>query len=820
MSKNAQRKTRRAKQKKSLFKRILLGSSLLGSAIFLILTIIVISYILDAPSLEKELLNDAQSSIIYDMNGQEVEALSGVENRKTVSISDVPELMQNAFIAVEDIRFKEHIGIDIKRIFGAVVANVTRGIGSEGASTITQQVIKNSFFSHEKKFKRKIQEQYLAILLERNYSKDEILAMYLNKIYFSEGAYGVATAAKTYFGKELNELELHEIALLAGMPQRPNYYNPFINPEEAEKRRNIVLSQMEKYGFITAEEANEAKEKSVTDSLIMETEEKKQYHQFMRQVINEIDAYAKKHQVALNLYEGGLKIYTTIDIKAQQHVESLMENGTITYPDENFQAAVVLLDSKTGAIRALTSGRNNTTIDFANIQRQPGSTIKPILDYGPAIEYLQWSTGTLINDEEYFYSTGKKVNNWDKKYRGNVTVREALSLSLNVPAVKAFKEVGAERAKTFATSIGMPANDKYLESYAIGGFTVGPTPIDIAGAYRSFADRGYYSSPYSVEKIEFPDGRVINLKPEEKKVMSEATAYMITDMLKTVVKSGTGSRGNVQGLPLAGKTGTTNLPDEWNEPLGARDSWFAGYTTNYTAAVWTGYNSTTKEQHISNEGKRIAAYLFKAVMENVHADKETANFTKPANVLEVYIEKSTGLLPSDYTPKEEIISELYIKGTEPREISKKYKQVEQPMMDGIYDKENDKIILNWNHETNETEEETNEVVFDLHVSIDEGPYQLILENTTALTYELTEPIDGAIYRYRLIAKDRNYPSNVSIPFVIEILVEKPLFQLPDPFDNNGNDGEEEGRQEDDETTDDETDEGSDETGTSLLNINL
>jgi penicillin-binding protein 1A len=818
MPKKLETKTRRAKKKKSLFKRILLTGSILGTAIFVVLAFIVISYIIDAPSLEKELLNDAQSSIIYDMNGEEVDALSGVENRKTVSISDVPKQMQDAFIAVEDIRFREHIGIDIKRIFGAVVANVTDGLGSEGASTITQQVIKNSFFTHEKKFKRKIQEQYLAIMLERKYSKDEILAMYLNKIYFSEGAYGVATAAQTYFGKKLNELELHEIALLAGMPQRPNLYNPFINPEEAEIRRNLVLTLMLKHGFISEEEATEAKDIPVTETLVKQTEAKEKYYQFMRQVLNEIDAYAKKHQVTLNLYEGGLKIHTTLDTNAQQHVEQLMENGVISYPDENFQASVVLLDTNTGAIRALSSGRNNTTIDFANARRQPGSTIKPILDYGPAIEYLQWSTGTLIKDEEFYYSFGKKVKNWDNKYRGNVTVRESLKLSLNVPAVKTFNEVGAERAKTFATSIGMPTDEKYGEPYAIGGFELGITAIELAGSYRSFADSGYYNEPYTVEKIEFPDGKVINLRSEKKKVMSESTAYMISDMLKTVVKAeyGTGRRGNVTGLPLAGKTGTTNLPDEWNAPLGARDSWFAGYTTNYTAAVWTGYNTTTKEQHITNEGKRIASYLFKAVMEKVHENKETADFTKPANVIEVYIEKSTGLLPSNYTPKEEIISELYIKGTEPTEISKKYKQVEQPLMDGIYDKDNDKIVVTWTHESLETEEETDQVLFDLHVSIDDGPYQMVLENASELTYVLEEPNDGATYRYRLIAKDKNYPSNESIPFNIEILVEKPLFQFPDPFED---DDEDEGQQEDDDS-DEENSEEDNETGTSILDVNL
>jgi penicillin-binding protein 1A len=766
------------KQKKSIKKRVVKLFAFLIIFSFLAITTVTLAFIMDSPSLDEELLKDAQSSLIYDKNNEEVMSISGAETRTIVKIDDIPKVVQDAFISVEDVRFKEHIGIDLKRILGAIYANVTKGFGSEGASTITQQVIKNSFLTSEKSLKRKIQEQYLAIQLEQKYTKNEILEMYLNKIYFAKGAYGISAAAKTYFGKTIDQLEIHEAALLAGIPQRPNLYNPFKNPDIAKERRNTVLNLMAKHGFITKAEAEIAKATDVTASLRAQDDEQYDYHDFLRQVMNEIEDYASSNNVEINIHEGGLKIYTTLDQEAQREVEQMLNVNTDTFPDDNFQAAIVLLDSKTSAIRAIGGGIKQKNIDFANNKRQPGSTIKPILDYGPAIEHFKWSTATLINDEPYQYSFGKKVENWNKKYKGFVTVREALQYSLNIPAVKTFQQVGKDKARAFATSLGIPLDEQFGEPYSIGGFRTGVTPIQLAGAYSTFANRGNFNEPHAVTKIVFPDGEEISFLKEEKRVMSEATAFMITDMLKTVVRAGTGTNARIQGLPLAGKTGTTNLPKETGITSGVRDSWFAGYSTSYTAAVWTGYNVTNEKQYIKPRNIQIAANLFKQLMKTVHEGMEVDDFHKPSTVISVTVEKPSTLLPSEYTPKDEIIRELFISGTEPKIMSTLYQQVDQPTLDGTYNRETEQVIIEWSHPSILNEDEETQVVFDVFISIDEGPYQNLYKETDSLTHIVNEPIKGAIYKFMVVAKAQKNVKNISIPVELEIEIPKPIIDWP------------------------------------------
>ena len=355
----ARKKTKQQKKKRPVFKRIMLSLFVIFLIVFFAGALTVFAIIRDAPPLDPELLMDPVSSTIYDYSDNEVATMSGAENREIVSISEVPEMVQNAFIAVEDIRFREHFGIDIRRIGGAVIANFREGFGAEGASTITQQVVKRSFLTPEKSLKRKIQEAYLAIKLEQQYTKDQILEMYLNKIYFGNRAYGVKTAAETYFNKELDELTISEAALLAGLPQRPNYYDPFKNPEAAEKRRNTVISQMVKYGLINESQSEEAQSISVTEMLIEPQEERPKYEAFIDAVFSEVEEI--EGLSARDIYEGGLEIYTTLDVKAQEYTESIMNNNDY-FPDDELQAGVVLLDTKTGAVRAIGGGRNKENI--------------------------------------------------------------------------------------------------------------------------------------------------------------------------------------------------------------------------------------------------------------------------------------------------------------------------------------------------------------------------------------------------------------------------------------------------------------------------
>ncbi|WP_233880313.1 transglycosylase domain-containing protein [Virgibacillus halodenitrificans] len=627
----------------------------------------VIAYISDAPEITPAQLENPQSSTIYDMNDQEVTDVAGKEYREIVPLNKIPKHVQNAFIAVEDVRFWEHGGVDIKRIGGAVLANLKNGFGAEGASTITQQLVKKSFLSPEKTIERKVQEAYLAVKMEEKYTKKEILEMYLNKIYFGEGAYGVSTAAEVYFGKSVDELTTSEAALLAGLPQRPSGYNPYKHPELAKKRRDTVISLMEKHGFISAEESEKARSTAVKDMLTEQQKDNTSYDSYIDQVIYEL----KKNGISeKDLYTSGLKIYTTLDPKAQKFTDKVLTTDEyISYPDDKLKAGVVLLDTKSGAIRAIGGDRSPGEEDIkkgynyaTQLRRQPGSTAKPIMAYGPAIEKLKWSTYKQIKDEEVEIN-GKTFRNWDRRFHGEISIRTALQWSYNIPAIKTMQEVGPENAKEFAGKLGINLENVY-PSYAIGGFEHGTSPLHMAGAYAAFGNKGEYNKPHTIRKVVYPEGKEENFQPKSVKAMSDYTAYMVTDMLKTVVKEGTGTMANIPGLPLAGKTGTKMLP-EHIQGEGVSDAWFAGYTTDYTAAVWTGYDKTTQETYIKKEDDDISKLIFKYIMEEVSKEKETADFEKPSSVVEVEIDKETGLKANKYTPEENTVTELFVKGTVP-----------------------------------------------------------------------------------------------------------------------------------------------------------
>ncbi|MGM7700181.1 transglycosylase domain-containing protein [Pseudalkalibacillus sp. Hm43] len=658
------KKTSRKHNNQKGYIKILLATFLVFFLILLTGGVTGLAFIQSAPNLTEEQLKNAQSSAIYDMNGNKVADLAGSEHRILVDIDNVPEHVKQAFLAVEDVRFKEHFGIDVKRIAGAALSNIKEGWGAEGGSTITQQVVKNTYLSPEKTIKRKIQEAYLSIKMERKYSKDEILEMYLNKIYFGHGAYGIGAAADVYFDKHVDELTVAEAALLAGLPQRPSGYDPMKNPDQALERRNLVLSLMEKHDFIT-----KAEEKEATDTKLEKILHKKSdesiYQSYIDYVLDELKEKGIKES---ELYTGGLKIYTTLDPKAQTHTENMLrKNDVIPYPNDQFKAGVVLLDTKTGAIRAIGGNRKSAEeqikrgFNFAtDIKRQPGSTIKPILDYGPAIEFEKWSTYHQIEDEELEID-GKEFQNWDEEYHGMVSMREALIQSYNIPAIKTFMEIGGERSVKFANQLGIPLKHAF-PAYAIGGFGDGVSPLQMAGAYAAFGNQGNYTKPYALTKIEYPSGETKSFETKPKKVMNQYTAYMITDMLRDVVKRGTGTLAQIDGLDVAGKTGTTNPPEGIED--GSTDAWFVGYTTQYTAAVWTGYEQTSAEQFVTNEDSKISKLLFKEIVGHVSKDVETPGFEQPSTVKEVKIDKRNGQKASSYTPSSSIITELFVTGTD------------------------------------------------------------------------------------------------------------------------------------------------------------
>ncbi|MEM1501998.1 PBP1A family penicillin-binding protein [Domibacillus sp. 8LH] len=681
----AQRKAKPAKspsnKKRSIFKRVFLGLLLVALLVLIGGAGLFAYYVKDTPEIDESLLKDPISSKINTDDGKLLTNV-GAERREYVKYDDIPALVRDAFIATEDSRFFDHHGIDPMRLAGAAVKNVTNGFGSQGASTITQQVVKMSFLTADKTLKRKAQEAYLAFKLEQKYSKEEIFEMYVNKIYMSgtPAVMGVKAAADYYFGKDLDELTLPEAAYLAGMPQSPNNYNAFNHPENAEKRKDVVLSLMNQHDKITESEMNEAQSENITDFLVEKPVNKsgvdKEYDAFVDQVIEEVE------DMGYNAYTDGLTIETTLDKEAQDFMYELLNSDEyIDYPSELFQAGIVLTDTETGEIRAIGGGRNQEVergFNYATDNRtQPGSTIKPILDYGPAIEYLKWSTYEQVEDSPLQYTNGGSVGNAGGSYAGMMSMRDALARSKNTPAVRTFQEVGFDDAYEFAGKLGINLKNEF-ESYAIGGMDgdEGISPLQMAGAYAAFGNGGIYNKPHTVKQITLADGTVVKNDIKSEPAMSDYTAYMVTDMLESVVDYGTGTAANIPSLHMAGKTGTTNYTQDEREkydiPSSASpDSWFVGYTTKYTASVWTGYEK--RNEYLSKDSQQIAKQLFKELMTKVSEDVDTPDFEKPDSVIELPIVKGSNpaVVAGSGASDSDVTYELFVRGEQPKRSAPK-----------------------------------------------------------------------------------------------------------------------------------------------------
>ncbi|WP_051291351.1 transglycosylase domain-containing protein [Fictibacillus gelatini] len=744
-----------------------------------------------APDLDPKKLETPQSSQLLDKNNKQVSMFFSEQKRIKTSINDVPEIVQNAFIATEDIRFRKHHGIDVRRIFGAALANVKEGFGSEGASTITQQVIKRSYLTPQKTFTRKIQEAYLAIKLEQKYSKDQILEMYLNKVWFGNNSSGLATAAKTYFNKDVKDLNLSEGAILAALPKAPSYYDPFKHPEAAEQRRNVVLNQMAKYHFISKEQAEKAKAIPIKKELHRgKTTNSMQYAAYQAQVLQDLKKVVGDD---VDPFTSGLKIYTNLDTKAQEITEKVLESNDPniwTANSKNIEAGVAIIDPKTGAIRAIGSGReeNQLSAHYASgIERQPGSTIKPILDYGPAIDNFQWSTGHILSDTPLTVN-GHEFRNANRSYSGDVSMRYALEWSKNLPAIRAYQEVGPEKAKDFASKLGIKL-DEISPAYAIGGFKTGLSPLQMAGAYSAFANSGVYNEPTTIRKVVFPDGNVVT--PDNKPVaaMHDYTAYMITDMLKDVVQKGTGTLANVPDIHLAGKTGTTNFSDDFLQKYGLgdgsyanKDSWMVGYSPSYSTAVWAGYDNDVNKGQAqfldSRSGQDgIPKRIFKEIMSQL--DHSSEDFKKPNSVVEVPLEKGTEKRASEYTPEDKKTYELFVRGHEPTEVSTKY---EKPAgIEGLtatYNKDKKQIEVKWNY--------NGKASYKLSGGIDGAP--LTDQGTIKdKQFIVKNPTPGAKYTFQVVAVDEK-TGKESEPAQTSITIPKDEDTQPDDNKNNNNNG--------------------------------
>lgn len=579
------------------------------------------------PSLKDD-IRPAASSQIYDINGRLINTVHSVENRVPVSINKIPKNLQNAFVAAEDTRFYQHIGIDPRGILRAIWSNITdRGV-SEGGSTITQQLAKNALLSQDRTLKRKIQEAILALQIERQYSKNEILELYLNQIYFGQGAYGVQSAAMVYFGKNVEDLTLAECAMLAGIPKSPNYYSPFNNLKAATERQATVLDQMVKYNFIdaaTGMQATNTKLKLASRATPSDNKNKTASYFIDYVTQSLIDKYG-----ADAVYKDGLKIYTTLDLDMQEAAEEAMQKLPNVRTDSNGlqqpQGALVAIDPRTGYIKAMVGGRGNDQFNRAVLaERQPGSAFKPFV-YLAALE-SGMTPSTMIEDSKISFGNWSPMN-YDEKFHGSVSLRTALEQSLNVPTVKIANQTGVDKPLYYAQQMGISTlvmqgstNDRNL-AMSLGGLTRGVTPLEIASAYGVLANQGVHVDPITVIKIVDRAGKVLEqVVPKEKAVVNERSAYILTDMLRGVIDNGTGAAANI-GRPAAGKTGTTN---------DYKDAWFVGFTPDLVASVWVGYDSGEYLNGIT--GGTLPASIWRSFMQKALVKIPARDFIRPNGVV-------------------------------------------------------------------------------------------------------------------------------------------------------------------------------------------
>ncbi|HAQ8067714.1 TPA: PBP1A family penicillin-binding protein [Enterococcus faecium] len=661
--------------KKGLFIKILLGILSFFCILFLAGVGLFWYYAKDAPELTDKKLDATVSSKLYTQDGELFEDL-GAEKREKISANELPKTLEDAIVSVEDRRFYKHIGVDPIRIIGSALSNFTSG-GLQGGSTLTQQLIKLSFFStsaEDQTLKRKAQEAWMAVRLEQKKSKQEILTYYVNKVYMSNGLYGMETASEMYFGKKLSELSLPQTALLAGMPQAPSAYDPYVYPDQAKKRRDTVLYTMLQNEKISQTEYDQAVNVPVTDGLqelTQSDDNTKIVDNYIKEVINEVQEKTDK-----NVYTDGLEIYTNLDLDAQKKLYDIVNTDQyVSYPDDEMQVASTLIDTNTGKVKAQIGGRhiaedvtlgNNLAV---NTSRDFGSTMKPVTDYGPAFEYLKYSTGKTITDAPYNYEgTSTPVGNWDNQYMGTITLRQALYLSRNVPAVKLFNEVGSDKVASFLKNLGIEYSTIH-QSNAISsnteeqdGTKYGASSLKMAAAYAAFANGGTYYKPQYVNKIVFQDGTEETYEPDGKTAMSPETAYMITDILKDTITEGTGTNAQIAGLYQAGKTGTSNYTDDEYAKLGISsgvypDILFAGYTPNYSISVWTGYNK--KMTPVTSESSHVASDVYRELMQYVSANVTNTDWEMPSGLIRVggelyykdqYTARSNAITPSTTIP--------------------------------------------------------------------------------------------------------------------------------------------------------------------------
>lgn len=639
---------RRGKQftkKRQPFRRIIkIGLSLIALLILFGAGLFAF-YAASAPQITRTALSSDNSTKIYDSTGKVISRL-GSQNRDYVKSDKIPATLKQAVVSIEDRRFYKHHGVDPIRIVGAALSNLTgSSLGMQGGSTLTQQLVKLSVFSTaatDRTLKRKAQEAWLAIKVENKYSKSQILEFYINKVYMGNGVYGMQTGAEFYYNKTLGHLTLAQLALLAGMPQSPKYYNPYLYPKYATERRDEVLNAMVKNKAITQAQAQRAKNTSVKSGLA-KTHTKTSgsattshyVDAYLKQTLEELKAKGYKAN-------SGLKVYTNLNMNAQKKLYTVSNNDpSIAYPSNRFQVGATLVNVNNGKVMAM-QGSRKTKVAFGlnravQSSRSSGSTAKPVMDYGPAIQYLKYPTYQPVRDTPYVYpETDKNVMDFDNKYQGTITMRKALVESRNIPAIRTLENVGVSKATGFLKNLGMSFKKPLELQNGIGLYV---SSEQLAAAYAAFSNGGTYYKPYIINRIVQANGVVKKFHPKGKRAMSPATAFMITNMLKGVMTdaNGSGTAAKISGLYEAGKTGTTQYPDNYINQVPAdssMDAWFSGYTKNYSLAIWTGYDHQFKpNSYITEPETQISQQIYKSVMSDISQGQPNVDWTKPDDVV-------------------------------------------------------------------------------------------------------------------------------------------------------------------------------------------
>ncbi len=705
---NSQKKYHQKREKQSRY--IILSLIMLVLIAIMILGLFGIIYIItSAPEFDTDKLYNTSSSILYNKNGEEYGRL-GAENRQLVTYDEIPQVLVDAIVATEDSRYFQHNGFDIARFAKASLGQLKGNSGAGGASTITMQVVGMAYTDRKESHGiagiiRKFTDIYLAIFkLEKKYTKEEIIEFYVNTPWLgANNTYGIEQASQRYFGKSVRDISLPEAAILAGIFNAPDAFNPFTNVEKCTTRRDTVLNLMYRHGYITEEQLNDAKSIPVESLTNLNVDDGlNKYQWFIDTVQAEVKEITGKNPATVPM-----KIYTTLDPAIQDELNTAGNTNTYNkWKNDDEQVAMSVINVNDGSISGIYGGRNQKGVQEFNRATsesyQPGSSAKPIFDYGPAIEYNNASPGTYYFDEAMSYSNGQSIKNWDGSYMGQLTMRVALARSRNIPALQAFQSVDKEKIANFVHSMGINYGKDLYESYSIGSFDT-VSAVGLSAAYATFARGGYYIEPYTFTKIEFIDtDDVYENKPKKEKVMSDSTAYMINSILTTAKSSySVGGSFRVSGTDLAAKTGTSTYPNNAIAAAGikvtpSRDNWTLVYSPDYSIAVWYGYDKLSKTTYTTmGNANRVKNNIMNNIGKRIF--KKNSRFEKPSSIIEVEVEKETVplQLPSAYTPANMRMTEIFKKGTEPTETSFRYQQLENPT-NGKATTNGSTVYLSWN----------------------------------------------------------------------------------------------------------------------------